>query len=816
MLKYWRTNGTSKPFYARKKIMLNKPFSGAEAIVCGLGQFNFYINGKKVSDHVLDPAWTDYRKTVQYVRFDVTDYLQNGENVIGIEVGNGWFIKEDFHYTFTFPIFMPPNPNDYKAFSDRLMFALRIKILFTDGTEEIIESDRGFMVCEHPITLSNIYGSEHIDGMKNQPGWNDIKFSEEMADTNWTEAAEVSEKSLPEGIHHLVEQEMPPIRVIETYAAAFVHSLEKEHYLADVPQQVEGGTMCRPSYDPDLVADNISKQGKSIRRDIYDFGQNMSFMLHAEVRGKKGDVVYFHPAEKLTADGDVDQVAKGWCTVNTCVEYRIGQDDAWEEVSSVFAYLAGRYVGVEYRSRENNDGFAEIRNMRAEAITSAWKAAGTFTCDDKRFEQIYHLVEKAVEANMVSVHTDCPTIERFAWQEPNHLMAPAIMYMKDGRKLWDKFLQDMRDSQHTNDDYFMNFDGSSFPAGDGLVPSQAPCYVPNAIAIPGMGSFYDIIPWGSSSIIGAYWHYQFYGDKKIIEDNYEMGKRYLCYLMSKMTAEGFINHGLGDWGNPEKILVRENIETAFLYADTIIMQSFAEILGYEADAVNYREEAEIIKKNYNEKLLTFNVRKNFWCYKAWSLPKGAGEGTVYMTQAAEALPLYWGMVPKEYVDDVAKALRYTLEEKNSFVCGEVGLPYVIQCARKYGMNDLISTYILREQHPSYYAFVLDGETTLGEYWETNPRSHCHDMMGHIVEWFYNGIAGIIADKPGFREVTIRPYLPESMKEFTCRFDSASGMIRVHVKESENEILVETECAHGIVKHIDTGNLVTKTKKINIW
>ena len=47
------------------------------------------------------------------------------------------------------------------------------------------------------------------------------------------------------------------------------------------------------------------------------------------------------------------------------------------------------------------------------------------------------MIEKTVEANLLGVHTDCPTIERFAWQEPNHLMAPSIFYMKDGKALWE-------------------------------------------------------------------------------------------------------------------------------------------------------------------------------------------------------------------------------------------------------------------------------------------------------------------------------------------------------------------------------------------
>ena len=153
-----------------------------------------------------------------------------------------------------------------------------------------------------------------------------------------------------------------------------------------------------------------------------------------------------------------------------------------------------------------------------------------------------------------------------------------------------------------------------------------------------------------------------------------------------------------------------------------------------------------------------------------------------------------------------KAFRDTLEQEQAFVAGEIGLPYIIQTARKYQMNDLICKFILREEHPSYYAFVLDGETTLGEYWEINPRSHCHDMMGHIVEWYYNGIAGIQAMEPGFWKVKICPYLPESIHEFQCSYNSAAGKITVYVKEEEDEIRLQVKIPEGVEYEIDTGNL----------
>lgn len=309
-------------------------------------------------------------------------------------------------------------------------------------------------------------------------------------------------------------------------------------------------------------------------KEVYNFSQNMSFIFSFEIKGKKGDIVKFYPAEKLDSDGAVDQMAKNWMMIDTVLTYTIGETDSWESYREKFTYFAGQYVAVEKSSSD-----IEIRNMKAHAITSAWDNVGSFTCDDDRYNQIYSLVEKSVEANMVSVHTDCPTIERFAWQEPNHLMGAAIMYMKNGYSLWKKFLMDMRCSQHTKEDHFYDYEGNMVFPGEGLIPSQCPCYIPNVLPVPGMGSFYDIIPWGSSIILATRWHYIFYGDKTIIEENYEAGKKYLAHLKTKMTEDGFINHGLGDWGNPENVLARENVETAFLFADAKTLAEFAAILG---------------------------------------------------------------------------------------------------------------------------------------------------------------------------------------------------------------------------------------------
>lgn len=201
----WITRGTTNPFYARRVFEVKKSVSQAQAKVCGLGQFHFYINGRKVSDHELDPAWTEYDKRIYYVSFDVTELLNIGRNAMGAEVGNGWFIKEDEFYTFSFPAFMPPNPNPYKPFGKFLILGVELTIMYEDGSKEILTTDGAFRTAPHPVTMSNVYGSEVIDGKLAKPGFSEADFD----DSAWEPAKQVSAEDLPKG--ELKEQYLPPV-----------------------------------------------------------------------------------------------------------------------------------------------------------------------------------------------------------------------------------------------------------------------------------------------------------------------------------------------------------------------------------------------------------------------------------------------------------------------------------------------------------------------------------------------------------------------------------------------------------------------------
>ncbi|MCC8102203.1 MAG: family 78 glycoside hydrolase catalytic domain, partial [Clostridiales bacterium] len=377
----WITNQTAAPFYARRLFVLDKKVKKAEVKVCGLGQFLLWVNGQKVGDHELDPGWTDYKKLIEYVVFDLTDYLHTGENVIGAEVGNGWFIKMDEHYTFSFPPFMPPNPNPYQPYGKSLMLAVELNLTFEDGTGMCLHADEDWRVRRHPVVMSNVYGSETMDG-RLVPG--DFWCTADFDASGWERASYVPKEEAPTGgasFKEMIPQEHPPVKVIHSYEGVYL--------------------------------------GEVNGRKIYDFGQNLSGLLEFEVRGHAGDIVNVYPAEKLAADGDVDQMAKNWMNLDSCETYILGAgpDGEWERFRMKFTYFAGRYVAVEMISggaqilssaaqaqdesisgvaqtqgetiigaaeaqNETISGAAqgriEIRHLVAHALPSAWKTDGSF------------------------------------------------------------------------------------------------------------------------------------------------------------------------------------------------------------------------------------------------------------------------------------------------------------------------------------------------------------------------------------------------------------------------------------------------------
>lgn len=371
----------------RREFAVKPHLARAVIHLCGLGQYELTLNGRRVGDDLLAPGWTKYDKTVLYDTYDVTALLRTGHNALGILLGNGMYNVRGGRYTKFIGSFGP-----LKAIGE-------LRLEYADGREEVVGTDSKWRVHPGPITFSCIYGGEDYDARLEPKGWNQPGF----ADASWEEAAVVSG---PGGKLRGLSSAAPPIRAFETLKPVSVHPL---------------------------------RAGVA----VYDLGQNVSLIPRIRVKGPAGAVVRITPAELLNADGTVDRVSAGGGEAYW--QYTLAGNDR-EEWFPKFFYHGSRYLQVECTASPGKD-LPVVESLEGVVVHSASEPVGEFSCSNELFNRIRALVRWAQVSNMMSVLTDCPHRERLGWLEQYHLNGPSLRYEFDLAALFTKGMNDMADSQ---------------------------------------------------------------------------------------------------------------------------------------------------------------------------------------------------------------------------------------------------------------------------------------------------------------------------------------------------------------------------------
>ncbi len=138
----------------RKEFSSNKKIISATAYITAHGLYQAFINGQKIGDAYLTPGWTSYHKRLQYQTYDVTDLVKNGNNAIGVMLGNGWYRGI---------IGFGDNINVY---GKDIALLFQLDIMYNDGSTQTIISDDGWKSSTGEIRYAEIYNGETIDASK--------------------------------------------------------------------------------------------------------------------------------------------------------------------------------------------------------------------------------------------------------------------------------------------------------------------------------------------------------------------------------------------------------------------------------------------------------------------------------------------------------------------------------------------------------------------------------------------------------------------------------------------------------------------------
>jgi alpha-L-rhamnosidase len=213
--------GTPLPFpWLRKTFSLPKRPQSATAYVNALGYYELYINGKKVEDHVLSPAVSDFSKRNLYVTYDVTKYLVPGKNCVALWLGRGWYVRG--------------HPG---VIHDGPLVRAQMDIALSDAPSVRIETDSTWKVQESPIRplgrglAFGDYGGEHYDAQKEIAGWNSVAFD----DSAWKSAALFDPPKVV-----TAAQSVEPNRIMETISPVNVREQSPGVYLFDMGRNLTG------------------------------------------------------------------------------------------------------------------------------------------------------------------------------------------------------------------------------------------------------------------------------------------------------------------------------------------------------------------------------------------------------------------------------------------------------------------------------------------------------------------------------------------------------------------------------------------------
>lgn len=396
----WISDGIDKDLkpapYFRKPFDISKRIKSARAYIAVAGLYELYINGTKTGNHRLDPMYTRFDRRTLYVTYDITSQLQQGENIVGVILGNGWYNHQS---TAVWYFHQAP----WRA---RPEFCMDLRITYDDGTVETISTDKDWKTTKGPITFNSIYTGEHYDARLEQDGWNLADFD----DSKWKNAEIRSAPSL-----NIVSQTMHPIRNVERVPARSIQKINDSTY-------------------------------------VFNLGRNISGVSCFTVKGESGTTFKLKHGERVYENGRVD-------ISNIDVHYRPTDDHdpfqtdiftlrgkGEETFMPLFNYKGFQYVEVSCSKPVE----LTVDNLTGYFMHSDVPPVGNINTSNPTLNKLWTATNNSYLSNLFGYPTDCPQREKNGWTGDAQIAVETGLYNFDGITVYEKWLADHRDEQQPN------------------------------------------------------------------------------------------------------------------------------------------------------------------------------------------------------------------------------------------------------------------------------------------------------------------------------------------------------------------------------
>ena len=468
---------------------------------------------------------------------------------------------------------------------------------------------------------------------------------------------------------------------------------------------------------------------------VVDMGQNMVGWVRLEVDGPAGTTVTLRHTEVLDKDGNFYTESLRAAKQEVRYTLKGGGPETYEPR---FTFQGFRYVAVEgYPGELTPDRLTGV------VIHSDMPRSGALETSRPLVDQLQHNIVWGQKGNFLDVPTDCPQRdERLGWTGDAQVFARTAAFNFDVAAFFTKWLRDL--------------------AADQLDDGAVPHVVPNVLTRPDNRAA-GAAGWADAAVIIPWTMYLTYGDRRLLEEQYESMARWVEYERGR-AGDDLVWDGdfhFGDWlayaapprearSYPGATTGTDLIATAFFAHSTDLLQRIAGLLGRSEDAERYGELLSRVKEAFREEFVSRRGR--------------VGENT----QTAYVLALHFDLLPEDVRAAAAERLAREVRERGHLTTGFLGTPYLCHVLSRYGYLDEAYMLLNREEYPSWLYPVTQGATTIWERWDgqkpdgtfqdPSMNSFNHYAYGAIGEWMYRVVAGIEIDEaaPGYKHVLIQP------------------------------------------------------------
>jgi alpha-L-rhamnosidase len=586
-------------------------------------------------------------------------------------------------------------------------FLAQLELEYSDGTHDAIVTDNSWKAAPSPIRASQIYSGETYDARFEVNGWDKSDFN----DSEWKPAIIGNSPTLA-----VTSQIDSPVQVITTI-------------------------------QPKTITP--SKNGAF----IFDMGQNMVGWAKLKVKGDAGAKVRLRFAEILNPDGTIYTENLRSADATDIYILRGGDEETYRPL---FTFHGFRYVEVT-----GYPGVPTLDSIEGEVASSVSEdPAARLKTSSELVNRMYEIGLWGQRGNFLSVPTDCPQRdERLGW------MGDAAVFWRTGSYNFDvaafsqKFVEDIVDAQ-SSEGAFTNVSPNTMPAGGGGGMQGPVVWNDGLDGAPGWGDAGVIVPWTT---------WMQYGDKAVIEKNWQAMQRWMEFIRSRnpdFLRKNGVGPNFADWLAPDTNTNKDLLATAYWALIARMMSQMARAVGKESDAKRYDE-------------LVHNIRSVF--QKAYIKDDGTvGTGT----QTSYVVALYTKVAPDNLEPALVNKLVKDIEARNWHLStGFLGTPFLLFTLADHGRSDVAYRLLLNETYPSWGYMLSKGATTWWERWngdtgDPSMNSYNHYAFGSVIAWVYRYAAGIdtTPDAPGFKEIMIHPHLDSQMQSARAEYDSVYGKI----------------------------------------